>query len=55
MCAMHVLYQTIYKNQFGNLSYRIEERIDISNFTKGVYFIKVISKSIMKIDKLIIQ
>jgi len=47
--------QTIYKNQFGNLSYKIEEKIDISNYTKGVYFIKVISESTMKIDKLIIE
>lgn len=47
--------QSIYKNQFGNLSYKIEEKIDISNYSKGVYFIKVISESTMKIDKLIID
>jgi len=52
---INVSGKTSYKNQLWKLSYKVEEKIDISNYTKGVYFIKIISESTMRIDKLIID
>ena len=52
---MNITGQVIYSKQFDIKLTKTVKEIDISNYSKGLYFLKVQSKEIIKVEKLIIQ
>ncbi len=47
--------QVIFNKRFTNTANRIVEEIDLSGYSKGIYFVKVYFRDTMKVEKVIIQ
>ena len=53
--VMDIIGQIIYSKQFEINNTKTIEQIDLSNITKGIYFIKIYTGDIIKIEKVVIQ
>ena len=53
--VMDIIGQIIYCKQFEINNTKTIEQIDLSNITKGIYFIKIYTGDIIKIEKVVIQ